>query len=124
MRRVLVLGSTGSIGRQTLDVIERMPDDFRVVGLAAGGRAEELARQAQRFGVRDLALADASVACGVEASLRRGPDSAEQLVREVEADIVVASIVGSSQVLTVSRRPVVWLRRHQMTPNLAGVSTT
>jgi len=96
VRRVLVLGSTGSIGRQTLDVIERLPGDFRVVGLAAGSRGAELAEQAERFGVRDVALADASCDCAIDGDLRRGPESAERLVREVEADIVVASIVGSA----------------------------
>ncbi len=96
MRKVLVLGSTGSIGRQTLDVIARSPERFRVVGLAAGRRGDDLAEQARRFGVRDVALADDSCACSVDGSVRRGVGSAEELVRTVEADIVVASIVGSA----------------------------
>lgn len=96
MRKVLVLGSTGSIGRQTLDVIARMPDRFRVVGLAAGRRGDDLAEQARRFGVRDVAIVDGSCGCAVDGSVRRGAGSAEELVREVEADIVVASIVGSA----------------------------
>lgn len=94
--RVIVLGSTGSIGTQTLEVIEdlqrRGSHDIRVVGLAAGRDAETLTAQAARHGVRDLALADERVACALPA--RRGAGSAAQLVQEVEADLVVAAIVG------------------------------
>ena len=61
-RDVIILGSTGSIGVQALDVIRRNPDRFQVVGLAAGGsRPETLAQQAQEFGVR-------AVATGIEAA--------------------------------------------------------
>ena len=54
-RDIVLLGSTGSVGTQALDVVRRNPDRFRVVGLAAGGdRVEVLARQALEFGVEDL----------------------------------------------------------------------
>lgn len=95
-RRVLVLGSTGSIGRQTLDVLARLGDRFEVVGLAAGGRGVELAEQARRFGVTDLALADESAECDADVRIRRGRAASEELVRTVEADLVVAAIVGSA----------------------------
>ena len=64
MRRdVVVLGSTGSVGTQALDVVRRNPDRFRVVGLAAGGdRVEVLARQALEFGVEVVAVAKATTA--------------------------------------------------------------
>ncbi len=63
MRDIVVLGSTGSIGTQTLDLIRRNPDRFRVVGLAAGGeRVEELAQQALEFTVEVVAVAKATVA--------------------------------------------------------------
>jgi 1-deoxy-D-xylulose-5-phosphate reductoisomerase len=59
-RDVIILGSTGSIGLQALDVIERNPDRFRVVGLSAGGgRLEVLAEQARVFGVTDVAVGEA-----------------------------------------------------------------
>ena len=81
MRRVVILGSTGSIGTQALDVIAANPDRFEVVGLAAGTqRATQLAAQAERFGVADTAL---------------GADDAERLVRSVEADVVLNGITGS-----------------------------
>ena len=56
-KRIVVLGSTGSIGAQTLDVARRHADKLEVVGLAAGRRAEELLSQAREFGVRCLAWA-------------------------------------------------------------------
>jgi 1-deoxy-D-xylulose-5-phosphate reductoisomerase len=80
MRRILVLGSTGSIGTQALEVIASNPDRFEVVGLAAGSNREGLAAQAERFGVEDTAL---------------GAEEAEQLVRDVDADVVLNGITGS-----------------------------
>src|SRR5687768_6459848 len=61
MRRILILGSTGSIGVQALDVVERS-DDLEVVGLAAQTSWEELLEQAKRFGVGRIALADETAA--------------------------------------------------------------
>ena len=61
VRDVVILGSTGSIGTQALDVIARNPDRFRVVGLAAGGdRVELLAQQALALGVEAVTMARAS----------------------------------------------------------------
>ena len=62
-RDIVLLGSTGSVGTQALDVVRRNPDRFRVVGLAAGGdRVEVLARQALEFGVEVVAVAKATTA--------------------------------------------------------------
>lgn len=80
MRRVLILGSTGSIGVQALDVIRANRDRFAVVGLAAGTRGEKLAEQAAEFCVQHTAL---------------GADEAESLVRGVDADVVLNGITGS-----------------------------
>ena len=55
MKRVLILGSTGSIGTQALDVIERSPELFEVVGLSAGRSHEQLIAQAERHGVTRIA---------------------------------------------------------------------
>ena len=84
MRRILILGSTGSIGTQALDVIRERRDRFEVVGLAAGRNAELLAAQAAEFGVAHTVLAGDG-----------GADAAEQLVRDVEADVVLNGITGS-----------------------------
>lgn len=80
MRRVIVLGSTGSIGTQALDVIRANPRRFEVVGLAAGSDAEGMAAQAAEFQVEHTAL---------------GAAEAEQLVRDVDADVVLNGITGS-----------------------------
>lgn len=80
MRRVLILGSTGSIGTQALDVIAANRDRFEVVGLAAGSNRTLVAEQARAFGVQHTAF---------------GADEAEQLVRTVEADVVLNGITGS-----------------------------
>jgi len=103
-RRVILLGSTGSIGTQTLEVIDHLNREhdagrwatrFEVVALAAGRNASVLFDQAERLGVRELALRDP--VNGVTAqyqNVRTGDDAAEALVREVEADLVVAAMVG------------------------------
>ncbi len=80
MQRVIVLGSTGSIGTQALDVIRANPRRFELVGLAAGSNAEMLAEQAEQFRVESTAL---------------GAAEAEQLVRDVDADVVLNAITGS-----------------------------
>ncbi|MBO0980615.1 1-deoxy-D-xylulose-5-phosphate reductoisomerase [Microbacterium sp. SD291] len=80
MRRVIILGSTGSIGTQALEVIRANPRRFELVGLAAGSNSEMLAAQAAQFQVEDTAL---------------GADEAEQLVRDVDADVVLNAITGS-----------------------------
>lgn len=105
-RRVLLLGSTGSIGTQTLDVIDHLNalaagdpthPRYRVVGLAAHRSTDLLAQQAKRFNVPVLAVScNDTVISGCAARVLRGPESPEQLVREVDADIVVAAMVGSA----------------------------
>jgi len=105
-RRIIILGSTGSIGTQTIEVIEHLNRQaaesrtgvrYRVVGLAAGRSGEALADQARRLAVRDLAIADERAAIAVDgARVRRGRAAAEALVREVECDLVLAAMVGSA----------------------------
>lgn len=80
MRRIIVLGSTGSIGTQALDVIRANPRRFELVGLAAGTNATMMEAQAAQFQVEHTAL---------------GAAEAEQLVRDVEADVVLNAITGS-----------------------------
>jgi len=70
-REVVILGSTGSIGTQALDIIRRNPARFRVVALAAGGgQADLLARQAAEFGVAAVAVADPAAIPAVQAALK------------------------------------------------------
>ncbi|WP_390889767.1 1-deoxy-D-xylulose-5-phosphate reductoisomerase [Rhodococcus rhodochrous] len=94
--RVLLLGSTGSIGTQALDVIAANPDDFEVVGLAAGGgKTDLLAEQIRATGVREVAVADPDAAARLDLPVRSGRTAVTELVREVEADVVLNALVGS-----------------------------
>lgn len=113
-RRIVVLGSTGSIGVQTLDVVRRHPDKLEIIGLAAGTRAKELLVQAQEFNVAHLALGarnniSAEVLEGLSEQVERasrsevsggsfsqGPDGVADLCKIPEADLVVNALVGAA----------------------------
>ncbi len=102
MKRVAILGSTGSIGVQALDVVGRFPDRFQVVGLAAGKNAARLAEQLRRFRPRLVSVADAAAAREVR---ELAPPGTEVLVGEAGAvavashpdvDFVLAAISGGA----------------------------
>ncbi|MFZ2178342.1 MAG: 1-deoxy-D-xylulose-5-phosphate reductoisomerase [Rhodococcus sp. (in: high G+C Gram-positive bacteria)] len=95
--RVLLLGSTGSIGTQALEVIAANPDKFAVVGLAAGGgNIELLARQIRETGVSAVAVADPGAAASLgHPGVLGGPAAVTDLVRTTEADVVLNALVGS-----------------------------
>jgi 1-deoxy-D-xylulose-5-phosphate reductoisomerase len=100
MRRIVILGSTGSIGVQALDVVARS-DDLEVVGLAAAGRWERLIAQAEEFGVERVSLSGETAAAQAGGSWGRGEvlAGAEGLVRlvaESGADLVLNGLVGSA----------------------------
>ncbi|MBJ7354957.1 MAG: 1-deoxy-D-xylulose-5-phosphate reductoisomerase [Thermoleophilaceae bacterium] len=100
MRRVLILGSTGSIGTQALDVIERN-NELIVVGLSAGRDHEALLNQAQHHRVETIALADPDAAALAseqwdEGTVFSGIDGIIRLIIETECDIVLNAIVGSA----------------------------
>jgi 1-deoxy-D-xylulose-5-phosphate reductoisomerase len=98
-----ILGSTGSIGAQALDVVRRNPDRFRVVGLGAGSSHELLVGQVREFMPPLAAIADEDAAVelkkhlgsvrGVE--ILSGPQAMETLARESEADMVLNAMVGA-----------------------------
>lgn len=93
---MLVLGSTGSIGTQALEVIAANPDQFELVGLAAGGgNADLLDAQRARTGVANVALADPDAAQRIGAVPFVGSDAATRLVRETGADVVLNALVGA-----------------------------
>jgi 1-deoxy-D-xylulose-5-phosphate reductoisomerase len=93
---VLILGSTGSIGTQALEVIAANPDRFEVVGLAAGGgNPELLARQRAETGVTNIAVADDTAAAQVGDVTHAGPDAATRLVENTDADVVLNALVGA-----------------------------
>ncbi len=107
-REVVILGSTGSIGTQAIDVVLRNPDRFRVVALsAAGGRVELLAEQAHRLGVRAVGVADGAAVPALREALAAhygagsvlpeilaGPDAATDLAG-LPCHSVLNGITGS-----------------------------
>jgi 1-deoxy-D-xylulose-5-phosphate reductoisomerase len=98
MKRLLILGSTGSIGTQALDVVA---GEFEIVGLSAGTAHEDLVRQARAHGVSRIALSDHDAAARAseiwaEGEVLAGPEGLVQLVAESDADLVLNAIVGSA----------------------------
>src|SRR4051794_20250504 len=99
-RRLLVLGSTGSIGTQALDIVERSPD-LELVGLSAESSWEALVEQARRFGVERIAVADRDAgARAAEAwtggATLVGAQGLVELVVDSGADLVLNALVGSA----------------------------
>jgi 1-deoxy-D-xylulose-5-phosphate reductoisomerase len=102
-RRVLILGATGSIGAQAIDVIGRS-DELELVGLAADGSWERLVEQARFTGVERIALADRAAADLARAAwpageVLAGDDGVAALILESGADIVLNAVVGSAGLL-------------------------
>ena len=96
-KRVLILGSTGSIGTSALIVARQIPDRMKIVGLAAGTRVDDLEDQAKEFGVNHLCLADESRYKELQKLGRNIYSGANGLVEIVEAtkpDLVLVAIVG------------------------------
>jgi 1-deoxy-D-xylulose-5-phosphate reductoisomerase len=103
-RRLIVLGSTGSIGVNALDVVAHLTSNglasLEVVGLAAGGNVGLLTEQARRFGVSHIAIADveaAEAARGID-HVHAGPDAATELIESLAepGDLVLGAMVGSA----------------------------
>lgn len=117
-RRIVVLGSTGSIGSQTLDVVRQHSDKLEIVGLAAGSSLDALLAQAREFGVRHVAVGSEALADDVRcdevrtlistqpiggheeelspASFGVGPEAVRALTQLPEADVVVNALVGAA----------------------------
>lgn len=101
MKRVLVLGSTGSIGTTTLNVVRDFKDRFKVVGLSTKGNIETLSRQIEEFKPEAVAIRDEKTRSGFNEKKYSckffwGKDSLEELIDYLSADIVVVATVGFS----------------------------
>jgi len=106
MKRISILGSTGSIGRSTLSVVESYPERFEVVALAAGRNIDAAFEQAQRWKPRLISVADEQDGEILRTRLREagvagvtivhGPAGTVQVATHPEADFVVSAIVGVS----------------------------
>jgi 1-deoxy-D-xylulose-5-phosphate reductoisomerase len=100
VRRILIIGSTGSIGTQALDVVERNPE-LEVVGLAAASSWELLLEQAAAHGVGRVALADPDAAARAaehahDVEVLAGPEGLVELITDTDCDLVLNALVGSA----------------------------
>ena len=100
MKKVVILGSTGSIGQSALRVVEALPDRLKIVGLASRGNVRSVLRQAARFGVKNVCIADPRAAAGCSraaaGNLRifKGEEGLAEIASLGEADIVLCAVVG------------------------------
>ena len=103
MKNIVILGSTGSIGTNTLDIVSKFPRDFRVVGLTAGTNDEKLEEQVRTFAPPVVALSDTSAArrlrarCrGLKVDILDGPEGVAAVAALPEGDLVMSAIVGGA----------------------------
>jgi 1-deoxy-D-xylulose-5-phosphate reductoisomerase len=102
MKRVILLGSSGSIGESTCKVARALPDKMKIVGLGVAQSTARLLEQAKEFGVSSLAVADPKAAEKTRphlppgARLFEGPAGLATMVEETEADMVLVAIVGTA----------------------------
>src|SRR5512144_2191400 len=101
-RGIVILGSTGSIGRNALSVIEALGPDYRVVGLSAHSSVELLAQQTRRYKPRFVAVTNGDFAArfralvdGLDVRVFSGRESLVELARCDEADTVLTAVVGA-----------------------------
>lgn len=105
MKRLVVLGSTGSIGRQALEVVDALAGEIEVVGLGARRDAGALVGQVARYRPRAVAMVDERAAAAVRAGVPRGVevfaghDALARLASEVDADVVLVAVVGVAGLL-------------------------
>lgn len=101
-KKVVLLGSTGSIGTSTLKVARELPEQIEIIALAACGSVAKLAEQAKETGVRDVALYDASKEAELRALLppgvrvHTGPEGLVEMATLHDADVVLVAIVGTA----------------------------
>ena len=103
MKNIVILGSTGSIGASTLDIVSRFPDQFSIVGLTAGQNDEKLEEQIRTFCPRVVALSSKSAASrlqsrvqGLPVEVLCGEEGLCAVASDAESDLVISAIVGGA----------------------------
>jgi 1-deoxy-D-xylulose-5-phosphate reductoisomerase len=103
MKTLVILGSTGSIGTNTLDIVERFPREFRVVGLTAGSNDDKLEEQIRQFKPQVVALSDPAAAtrlrqrcASLPVEILAGQAGLVQVAADTQAELVISAIVGGA----------------------------
>ena len=102
MKRFIILGSTGSIGQSSLDVVGSNPDHFKAVGLAAGSSADKMCEQVERFRPeavsmdRPEAAAEVRARVGSLTKVYEGAEELREMIVSLEVDGVINGLVGSA----------------------------
>src|SRR5438093_679152 len=103
MKRIVILGATGSIGTNPLDIISKFTEKFQAVGLTANGNVDKLEEQVRTFSPAVVAMADRAAAerlrarCkGLKTTILSGTDGLRQTATLAEADLVISAIVGGA----------------------------
>jgi len=103
MKKIVILGSTGSIGTNALDIIAKFPGKFQAVGLTAGTNVEKLEEQIRAFSPAAVAMADDAAAArlrarcaGLKTAILSGADGLRQVATMPETDLVISAIVGGA----------------------------
>ncbi len=100
MKTVLVLGSTGSIGKSSLEVLDLHKENFKCIGLSANKNFQALHEQANKYSVKNICIQEGStLETGIEKNsdikIYRGSDGQREMIRDINADIVVVGISGA-----------------------------
>ena len=103
MKSIIILGSTGSIGTNTLDIVQRFPEEFQVVGLTAGGNIDKLEAQIRSFKPKLVAVSTESSAAtlrtrcaGLPVEILAGEEGITQVAAMPGAELVISAIVGAA----------------------------
>jgi 1-deoxy-D-xylulose-5-phosphate reductoisomerase len=103
MKSIVILGSTGSIGTNALDIVRRFPEEFRVVGLTAGNNVDKLEMQIRRFRPKAVAVSTESAAAvlrgrcaDLPVEIMVGEEGITQVASLADAELVISAIVGAA----------------------------
>jgi len=94
-KKILILGSTGSIGQQTLQVIEENQDKFEIEGLICNQNIELISKQAQKFGIKKIGVTDKNKYQKENKNWYWGEEEIQRMIKESEAEMVVMAISGA-----------------------------
>jgi 1-deoxy-D-xylulose-5-phosphate reductoisomerase len=106
MKKIVILGSTGSIGTNTLDIVSKFPGKFQAIGMTAGTNVDKLEEQVRTFGPAMVAMSDEAAAqqlrvrCkGLPTKVLGGAEGLVQIATMLKADLVISAIVGGAGLL-------------------------